>query len=1546
MRAHRQIRAGLPRTAVVWVVVLLGLTAPPDVAAQDEPEPVMDVLRTADGAVPPEDVGTAIGHVVDDAGRIVAFTTSVGGVLNDQPDDNDASDVYIWDRADGRTRLISTATGSDAAADGPATNPRISRDGRYVFYLSDSTNGAPQPNTRDDGSRLGTMLLRYEVDRGTTELVTRSVDDRRACGQVNSNESVFGARAPFAIADDGSAVAFTARCPDLVYPAEDTTAWFNDELYLWREGRGVDWLSEGIPAPTAQDPHVGSGVPHVVRGISSDGTVVTFSAQTSGQRWQAFDRSAFEETANFFLYTWRAGLIEPVFFNNDLSPVGSSFHAMALAGDGRTWAVIPREASQRCGPTPAVCVRRGDSIAADVGPIDLPGPLSESGIALARNGAGLVLETIGERSDSAAWFHDLETGENILVTRTPDGDPVDTLQPTELVGFNQRDRAVVSDDGTAVVFRGDPARFGFGNPDEPFSRPEGSADLFVFDVPTRTVGLVAQPGTASTGGFVHISSSAQVVTGSGEVVVFLSSKQLNDDDTDDGVDLYAWGGPVELPDPDPVVEAIEVNQGIQTRVARAGAIDSIVDYPDQDVPFVVGRDTLVRLYPFAGEGADPAVYDVDLRLQVELDIAPGVLPPQVVLETTSVIRPNVFGEPRPVVGPADAELDRQLLVMRSDPTRTVEFVLDGDAVLSEGEVVGADLVPRELIRGMWLTPWHEFEDRAVGGTVRVDLQPAEDLRVQLLNFTGPHFRGLTDEFGRPGTNADIGRFRREVVPYLERTTPFAGVAVASATDVVLQDPSRPFRARGADGRVRQLAPANDCLRALHLAALAAAGNVAPTAPADYTVTLGYGTTFRACFGLAYGFDGARLGASAATRYGNGWPMVTASLGDSAAHELGHTMGIRHADGSHREADAEAWPYGRGWINPPTSGPEQQAFGALMTDLSGQLIATPLGTAVLSNSWTASVLDFCPATGERTAPCTNGDAQQGAELMSYGSSPPAVDLSPLVTTVRDRWPSDLTWRRMVAAMGGLPATTPFPPSSPAPEASAPASRQAPPGADGVLVVSVLEQDGERFLLPADHVSGRGAVVEAEADDLVVEARDADGGVLAAAPVIEGVQEEAEAVLHVAVLPAMADVTSLVLVEDGVDAIAWPASANAPTVSLTAPGTVTADRATVELVIYDDDADDVLGATLSISVDGGETWSVLRHLDPAETGPATIDLSGFPTGPAILRAAVSDGLLVDIADADLVIGPLRRLSGDSRVATAIEVSRASHPEDGSAATAVLARADGFADALSGATLATQVAGPLLLNPTDRLADEVAAELTRLDVDEVVLLGGVSALSAQVAADLGAMGVTVERVAGDSRFATAGAVADRIDSAHAFLVEGANADPGRGWPDAVSASALAAFGGDPVFLATRDELPAATAEALIRNGIGGVTIVGGTAAVGDAVAAALTDLGIAVERVAGPSRFATSGEVAALAEQLGADGNRVWLATGSNFPDALAAGPAAAADGGLLLLVDRATLDGSPAVGEWIEDHPDLSQVTLVGGTAAISDQVAAELEARAG
>ena len=1545
MRERPPARAGIG-VAAVCILALLGVPATRAIDAQPaSADPVMDVLLTHEGVVPPEGVAFGGDHATDDTGRLVAFTHPTDGVLTDQPDTNGVSDVYLWDRTDGRVRLISTAHGSDAAADGAATNVRMSRDGRYVFYLSQSTNGAAQPNVREDGSRLGTMLLRYDVDAASTELLTRSVDDRRACGQANSAESVFGVHGTFEIADDGSAAAFIARCPDLVHPAEDVTAWFTDELYLWRDGRGVEWLSEGIPGPDAQDPHVGSGLQHVVRGISSDGTVVTFSAQAGGSRWRAFDRATFDETVSFFLYTWQAGSIEPVFFNDDLSPVGGSFRAMDVAGDGRTWAIIPREPSPRCGPTPAVCVRRGESIVADVGPIDLPGPLSETGIAIARDGAGLVLETIGEASGTVAWFHDLDTGENVLVTRTPDGAPVATLQPTELVGFHPRSRAVVSDDGTAVVFRGDPALFGFGSPDEPFSRPEGSADMFVFDVPTRTVGLIAEPGTASTGGFVHINSSTPVVAGSGEVVVFLSTEQLNAADTDAGQDLYAWGGPVELPNPDPVVEGIEVNQGIQTRLARPGPIDSTTDYPDQDVPFVVGRDTLVRLYPFAGENADPAVYDTDLRLQVELDIDPTLLSDDITVETTTVVRPNVFGQPRPVVGPADVELDAQLLVMRADPARTVEFVLDGDALLSEGELLGPDLVARELVRGMWLTPWHEVEDRPVGGTVRVDLQPAEDLRVHLLNFTGAYFRSLTDEFGRPGASADVGRFRRQVVPYLERTTPFAGVTVASATDLPIGNPAQPLRARGADGQLRTLPPANDCSRALRLTTLAAAGNATATAPAEYTVTLGYGTTFRGCFGMAYRFDGTRLGQAASRRYGNAWAMVTASLGDSAAHELGHTMGIRHADGSHGEATAEAWPYGRGWIN-PTGGPERQAFGALMTDLSGRLIATPTGTAVIANSWTATVLDFCPSTGDRVAPCTNTDAQQGAELMSYGSSPVSVDLSPLVTTFRDRWPSDLTWRRMVTAMGGLPPTTPFPPSSPAPAPVPPGQRQAASTDDGVLVVSVLEQDGERFLLPADHVSGRGMVGDAEVDDFVVQARDADGAVLASAPVIEGVAEEDGSSMAMAVLPVVEGIAALVLVDDGVDALTWPASSSPPTVSLAVPERVTADRTSVDLVVGDADADDVLTATVQVSVDDGATWSLLRHLDPAETGPATIDLSGFPVGPATVRAAVSDGLRTDVVDADTTITPVRRLAGVSRVATAIEVSRASHPDDGAVATAVLARADGYADALAGATLATRVAGPLLLNPTDGLDGDVAAELTRLDVEEAILLGGTSALSDRVAEDLVAMGISVDRVAGDSRFATAGAVADRIDGAHAFLVEGANADPGRGWPDAVSASALAAFRGDPVLLATRDELPVATAEALIRNGIGAVTIVGGTAAIGDSVAAALADLGIAVERLAGPSRFATSGEVAALAEQRGADGNRVWLATGGNFPDALAAGPAAAADGGVLLLVDRATLDGAPAVGEWLDGHPDLSQVTLVGGPAAISSQVADEVEARAG
>ncbi|MBA2579196.1 MAG: cell wall-binding repeat-containing protein [Euzebyaceae bacterium] len=308
-----------------------------------------------------------------------------------------------------------------------------------------------------------------------------------------------------------------------------------------------------------------------------------------------------------------------------------------------------------------------------------------------------------------------------------------------------------------------------------------------------------------------------------------------------------------------------------------------------------------------------------------------------------------------------------------------------------------------------------------------------------------------------------------------------------------------------------------------------------------------------------------------------------------------------------------------------------------------------------------------------------------------------------------------------------------------------------------------------------------------------------------------------------------------------------------------------------------------------------------------------------------------------------GFVRRIAGAARIETSVEVSRTVFE---SATAVVLARADAYPDALAGAPVATGVGGPLLLSGRETLHPAVADEVGRLGATTAYLLGDSSALSAQVEADLRTAGVEdVVRIAGANRYATAAAAATREPGGAraVYVVEGAHADPGRGWPDAVSVSALAAFQGRPILLVERDRLPDETRRALVDLGVTEVTIVGGTAAVSDGVAAAIAAESVTVDRLAGATRYETSRLVAERAAQAGMSPATVWLAAGGNWPDSLAAGPAAAAGGGILLLAAGTGLQGSPPTRDWLADRAGaVARVWLVGGPDVLRPTVAVEAE----
>jgi len=293
---------------------------------------------------------------------------------------------------------------------------------------------------------------------------------------------------------------------------------------------------------------------------------------------------------------------------------------------------------------------------------------------------------------------------------------------------------------------------------------------------------------------------------------------------------------------------------------------------------------------------------------------------------------------------------------------------------------------------------------------------------------------------------------------------------------------------------------------------------------------------------------------------------------------------------------------------------------------------------------------------------------------------------------------------------------------------------------------------------------------------------------------------------------------------------------------------------------------------------------------------------------------------------------QIPGTSRVETAVNVSKASYD---TAEQVVIATAGNYPDALAGAPLAAMLDAPLLLVPNpDFVHAAVIRELRRLRATHAVLLGDETLLNDGLVEELHNLGLSTERIAGPTRFDTAAGISERLEARQAFVVEGAHADPRRGWPDAVAVAGLAGHLEQPILLVERDRLPDATRAALVDGDFDSVRIIGDEASVSSGVAAELAGLGLAVMRTGGETRYDTSRLVAELSVAEGMSPKTPWLTIGSNWPDSLAAGPAAAASGGVLLLVDGQSGCGAYASFPFLDEHSPLDVGLLVGGADVIT------------
>ena len=205
----------------------------------------------------------AINPVISHDGRYVAYESAATDLVPGQIDTNGTSDVFLYDREEGRTILVSRSSLSSVTT-GNCTSflPYPDGDGRHITFTSCATDLVTGVN---DGN--GTLdILLFDRETGKTELVSHSAADLTSTGNAFSDQAV--------ISRNGRYVAYRSTATDLIPGQIDIPYSF--DLFLYdRESRLTTLVSHALGAP--QQAGIGSDAP----GLSPNGQYLVFGSGSS-----------------------------------------------------------------------------------------------------------------------------------------------------------------------------------------------------------------------------------------------------------------------------------------------------------------------------------------------------------------------------------------------------------------------------------------------------------------------------------------------------------------------------------------------------------------------------------------------------------------------------------------------------------------------------------------------------------------------------------------------------------------------------------------------------------------------------------------------------------------------------------------------------------------------------------------------------------------------------------------------------------------------------------------------------------------------------------------------------------------------------------------------------------------------------------------------------------------------------------------------------------------------------------------------------------------
>jgi Tol biopolymer transport system component len=197
--------------------------------------------------------GGVIEPVLSDDGRFVAFPSFATNLVSID-DNNEQNDIFVRDMVEGVTRLVSVNLSGTGVGNDASELPKISGNGRFVIFNSESNNlAANDPLTQMDG------FLRV-LQTGTTTLITVDLSGASCGGGVN------------AISDDGRFVMFSTGSNNVV--PNDTSHSRN--IFV------RDMLNGTVKmASVAKDGTGGGNKDSVFSSMSADGRFIAFQSEAN-----------------------------------------------------------------------------------------------------------------------------------------------------------------------------------------------------------------------------------------------------------------------------------------------------------------------------------------------------------------------------------------------------------------------------------------------------------------------------------------------------------------------------------------------------------------------------------------------------------------------------------------------------------------------------------------------------------------------------------------------------------------------------------------------------------------------------------------------------------------------------------------------------------------------------------------------------------------------------------------------------------------------------------------------------------------------------------------------------------------------------------------------------------------------------------------------------------------------------------------------------------------------------------------------------------------